>query len=102
MRTVGHPDSGLRYRRVIQDEGEENYDEMEHQQSMVTSKGNVSASFRVPGLVTVPSGGRGAVCNVTIAQMRLVAQMSWVSVPKVDSGKVHLEVYLLCFFFVAL
>jgi hypothetical protein len=65
---------------------------MQHQQMTVTSKCNVSASFRVPGLVTIPSGERGAFYNVTIAQMMLPAQMTWVSVPKVDFGRVHLEV----------
>jgi hypothetical protein len=74
---------------------------MRHQETTVTSRGNVSASFGVPGLITIPSGGRGAVHNVTIAQMTLLAHLSWVSVPKVDFGSVHLEVRavpLSCFY----
>ena len=91
---AGPSDPSIRYRSnssFAEDEGYDPYN-MQHEEMMITSKGNVSASFRVPGLVTIPSGGRGAVYNVTIAQLTLPAQMSWVSVPKVDFGRVHLEV----------
>ncbi|KAJ6554999.1 hypothetical protein DFH09DRAFT_577671 [Mycena vulgaris] len=54
----------------------------------VTSKGNVSATFRVPGLVSIPSDGEAH--NFTIVQLKLNAAMSWVSVPKVDT-KAHLN-----------
>jgi hypothetical protein len=88
---------GMRYRRTTEDEQlewDDKYD-IQHQRTTVTSKGNVSASFKIPGLITVPSSGQGAVHNVTIAQMTLAAEMSWVSVPKVDFGRVHLEVMCL-------
>ncbi|KAJ7776833.1 hypothetical protein DFH07DRAFT_797953 [Mycena maculata] len=53
----------------------------------VTSRGNVSATFRVPGLVSIPSDGEAH--NFTIVQLSLEAVMSWVSVPKVDT-KAHI------------
>ncbi|KAJ7776830.1 hypothetical protein DFH07DRAFT_797936 [Mycena maculata] len=53
----------------------------------VTSRGNVSAIFRVPGLVSIPSDGEAH--NFTIVQVGLEAVMSWVSVPKVDT-KAHI------------
>jgi hypothetical protein len=55
----------------------------------VTSKGNVSATFRVPGLVTIPCDGDAH--NFTIVELALKAAMSWVSVPKIDP-KTHLNV----------
>jgi len=57
----------------------------------VTSKGGASATFKVPGLVTIPSDY--AVHNFTIVQLDLEAEMSWISVPKVDA-RVHLKVRL--------
>ncbi|KAJ7119768.1 hypothetical protein C8R44DRAFT_737530 [Mycena epipterygia] len=53
----------------------------------VTSKGNVNATFRVPGLVSIPSDGEAH--NFTIVQLNLKAAMSWVSVPKIDT-KAHI------------
>ncbi|KAG5351762.1 hypothetical protein C0989_005017 [Termitomyces sp. Mn162] len=50
--------------------------------------GNVSATFQVPGLITIPSDG--AAHNVTIVKLSLDAVMSWVCVPKKDV-KVHLS-----------
>ena len=55
----------------------------------VTSKGDVSASFTVPGLIAVPSDG--ASHNVTVCELALDVVMSWVSVPK-KSATVHLMV----------
>ncbi|CAA7266059.1 unnamed protein product [Cyclocybe aegerita] len=54
----------------------------------VSSKGNVSATFGVPGLISIPSDGEGH--NVTIVKLTLEADMSWVCVPKKDS-RVHLR-----------
>ncbi|KAG6907487.1 hypothetical protein DXG01_008777 [Tephrocybe rancida] len=54
----------------------------------VASKGNVSATFQVPGLITIPSDG--VAHNVTIVQLHLGATMSWVCVPKKDT-KTHLS-----------
>jgi len=63
--------------------------EMDYAGLQVTSKGGVSATFKVPGLVTIPSDG--AAHNFTIVQLDLDAEMSWISVPKVDA-RVHLKV----------
>jgi len=52
------------------------------------SKGNISATFQVPGLIHIPSDG--IVHNVTIAKLDLDAKMSWVCVPKKDT-KTHLK-----------
>ncbi|RXW17071.1 hypothetical protein EST38_g8783 [Candolleomyces aberdarensis] len=57
--------------------------EMSVQTSAVTSKGGVSATFAVPGLITIPSDG--ADHGVTIATLELDAKMSWVSIPKKDT-----------------
>ncbi|PBK99485.1 hypothetical protein ARMGADRAFT_1008012 [Armillaria gallica] len=61
---------------------------MPHIGSSVTSKGNVSATYRVPGRITIPADG--AEHTFTIVQLNLDASMSWVSVPKVDT-KTHLK-----------
>ncbi|KAJ6624385.1 hypothetical protein B0H10DRAFT_2430916 [Mycena sp. CBHHK59/15] len=68
------------------DEGLES--EMDYSGAVVTSKGNVSATFRVPGLVSIPSDAEAH--NFTIVQLALKAAMSWVSVPKMDA-KAHLN-----------
>jgi hypothetical protein len=64
-------------------------DEIQHRGLQVSSKGNISATFGVPGLINIPSDGVGH--SVTIAKLELDATMSWVCVPKKD-GKVHLKV----------
>ncbi|KAG6876035.1 hypothetical protein C0993_006036 [Termitomyces sp. T159_Od127] len=53
-----------------------------------SGKGNASATFKVPGLITIPSDD--AAHNVTIVKLSLGAVMSWVCVPKKDV-KVHLS-----------
>ncbi|KAH9479803.1 Protein F37C4.5 [Psilocybe cubensis] len=53
----------------------------------VTSKGDINATFSVPGLMTIPSDG--ASHTVTIMEVYLDAAMSWVTVPK-KSPKAHL------------
>jgi hypothetical protein len=60
-----------------------------HRGLVVSSKGNINATFRVPGLISIPSDGQSH--NVTIVQLRLDASMTWVSVPKEDT-KTHLKV----------
>ncbi|KAJ7268023.1 hypothetical protein C8J57DRAFT_1450382 [Mycena rebaudengoi] len=62
--------------------------EMEYATATVSSKGNITATFHVPGLVTIPSDGEAH--NFTIVELDLKATMSWVSVPKMDS-KTHLH-----------
>ncbi|KAG6852228.1 hypothetical protein C0991_001818 [Blastosporella zonata] len=68
---------------------EEYGEEIEHRGLEVVSKGTVSATFQVPGLITIPSDG--VAHNVTIVQLYLGATMSWVCVPKKDT-KMHLSV----------
>ncbi|KAJ7149203.1 hypothetical protein C8R43DRAFT_925110 [Mycena crocata] len=70
------------------DDYEEAEPDMMYEGSAVTSKGNVSATFRVPGLVTIPSDGDAH--NFTIVELALKAAMSWVAVPKIDA-KTHLN-----------
>jgi hypothetical protein len=62
---------------------------MTHATSDVQSRGNVSATFQVPRLVTIPSDGEKH--TFTIVQLNLEAEMSWVVVPKKDL-RVHLKV----------
>ncbi|KIM36583.1 hypothetical protein M413DRAFT_31619 [Hebeloma cylindrosporum] len=54
---------------------------------VVSSKGDITATFTIPGLITVPSDN--ACHNVTITELELDAEMSWISVPK-KSPKAHL------------
>jgi hypothetical protein len=74
---------------------DEEEDEMLHSGAALTSKGDINATFRIPGLVTIPSDG--AVHNFTIVELELEASMTWVSIPKYDT-KTHLKVkqHFLC------
>ena len=74
-------------------------DAMQYRGLAVSSKGNISATFTVPGTITIPSDG--VAHNVTIVQLNLDSTMSWVSVPKVDA-KTHLNVSLLLELFLVL
>lgn len=67
--------------------------DMQYHGLHVSSKGNVNATFSVPGLISIPSDNVGH--NVTIAKLALNATMSWICVPKKDV-KVHLKVSSLC------
>jgi hypothetical protein len=66
--------------------------EMDFGEAAITSKGNVSATFRVPGLVTIPCDGDTH--NFTIVELSLSAALSSLSVPKLDA-KTHLTVRFL-------
>ena len=55
----------------------------------VSSTGNVSATFQVPGLVSIPS--KKSFHKVTIAKVDLDAKMSWLCVPK-KGAKTYLNV----------
>ena len=57
--------------------------------SMTASSKGISATYRVPGLINIPSDN--ASHSVTIVQLKLDSTMSWVAVPKVDL-KMHLKV----------
>lgn len=63
--------------------------QMAKRELVVSSKGNVTATFQVPGLISVPTDDESH--NVTIAELKLDATMSWVAVPKKET-KVHLTV----------
>ncbi|KAL0070022.1 hypothetical protein AAF712_002919 [Marasmius tenuissimus] len=54
----------------------------------VVSKGALSATFKIPGLVTVPP--TNSQHTFTIAELKLDALMTWFSIPKVDA-RVHLK-----------
>ncbi|KAG6874338.1 hypothetical protein C0993_000650, partial [Termitomyces sp. T159_Od127] len=64
--------------------------EMGHYSLNVMSNHGITATFQVPGLVTVPSDE--AAHNVTVTQLELAAETSWITVPKVDA-RVHLRVF---------
>ncbi|KAJ7183536.1 hypothetical protein C8R46DRAFT_1067220 [Mycena filopes] len=57
----------------------------------VTSTGNVNATFRVPGLVSIPCDD--AAHNFTIVELQPQAAMSWVAVPKRET-KTHLTAHI--------
>ncbi|EAU80890.1 mucoidy inhibitor A [Coprinopsis cinerea okayama7 len=63
-------------------------EDIQHRNLEVSSKGNISATFSVPGLMTIPSDN--VAHNVTIVKLELDADMEWVSVPKRET-KVHLK-----------
>ena len=77
-----------RHRRILPDLDDLDFD-MSHTSTVVTSKGNVNATFEIPGRITIPSDEEQH--NVTIAELELEASMSWVCVPKGDT-RVHLKV----------
>ncbi|KAF9448781.1 hypothetical protein P691DRAFT_775153 [Macrolepiota fuliginosa MF-IS2] len=62
--------------------------EMRQQEAFVNSKGNITATFGVPGKINIPSDG--ATHNVTIIKLNLEATMHWVTVPK-QEAKTHLS-----------
>ena len=64
---------------------------MEPEVVHVSTKGNVAATFRVPGLITIPSDGGSY--NVTISQLQFDAGLLWYTIPKTDV-RVHLKVRL--------
>ncbi|EAU80878.2 hypothetical protein CC1G_03054 [Coprinopsis cinerea okayama7 len=59
---------------------------IQHRNLEVSSKGNISATFSVPGLMTIPSDN--VAHNVTIVKLELDADMEWVSVPKRETKAV--------------
>ncbi|KAJ6459732.1 hypothetical protein C8R47DRAFT_1180717 [Mycena vitilis] len=65
---------------------------IKHADAAVTSAGNVSATFRVPGLATIPCDN--APHNFAIVELHSKATMSWVAVPKREA-KTHLTYTLL-------
>ncbi|KAJ2918890.1 hypothetical protein MD484_g1484, partial [Candolleomyces efflorescens] len=74
-----------------EDEGASPLEPATHATAAVTSKGSVNATFRVPGLITVPSDG--VAHNVTVATLTPEAKLTWLSVPSIDH-RVHLTAVL--------
>ncbi|KAJ7847749.1 hypothetical protein B0H14DRAFT_911486 [Mycena olivaceomarginata] len=66
-------------------------EDMGHEEAAVTSSGNVNATFRVPGLVTIPCGRRRTQFHHRGATPK--ATMSWVAVPK-GEARAHLTAYI--------
>ncbi|KAG6807698.1 hypothetical protein H0H92_006658 [Tricholoma furcatifolium] len=62
--------------------------QMEHRRATVISKRGVTATYQVPGRITIPSDGKAH--SVTVTKLYLHTDMSWVAVPRADS-KVHLQ-----------
>ncbi|KDQ13205.1 hypothetical protein BOTBODRAFT_133795 [Botryobasidium botryosum FD-172 SS1] len=58
------------------------------QEAMVTSAGNVTATFTIPGRSNIPSDGEDH--QVTIAKLKLEARLQWVAVPSM-SLQTHLK-----------
>ncbi|KAF8648966.1 hypothetical protein AX16_006080 [Volvariella volvacea WC 439] len=61
---------------------------MTHRAVGVTSSGNVTATFKIPGLTNIPSDNTAH--SVVIAELELKSLMSWACVPKKDE-RVHLK-----------
>ncbi|KAJ8700894.1 hypothetical protein PTI98_003874 [Pleurotus ostreatus] len=57
-------------------------------QAEIVSQGTLSATYQVPGLISIPSDSQNH--SVTIIELTLGAEMSWITVPKVDK-RVHLK-----------
>uniref|UniRef100_A0A8H8CPA6 DUF4139 domain-containing protein n=1 Tax=Psilocybe cubensis TaxID=181762 RepID=A0A8H8CPA6_PSICU len=68
-----------------------NYDrepELVHRTVSVSDKGGISAVFRVPGVINVPSDGGKH--NVTIAHFDVNAELMWFAIPAVDT-RAHIK-----------
>ncbi|KAL0946220.1 hypothetical protein HGRIS_012479 [Hohenbuehelia grisea] len=61
---------------------------MQHMQLGIASQGAMSATYKVPGLISIPSDGQEH--SVTIVQLQLDATMSRVSIPRAET-RVHLK-----------
>ncbi|KAJ6588627.1 hypothetical protein B0H19DRAFT_1216361 [Mycena capillaripes] len=77
---------------AVADSSDDEQARMAREAAAVTSTGNLSATFRVPGLVTIPCDN--AAHNFTIVELRPKATMSWVAVPKREA-KTHLTAHII-------
>jgi hypothetical protein len=60
----------------VEEDDDERYEDDDDEDRLdVSSKGNVSATLRVPRLINIPSDGQAH--NVTIVQLKLDASMIW-------------------------
>jgi len=76
-----------RHRRILPDEDDLEYN-LYDGGAYVTSKGHVTATFRIPGSTTILSKNEER--SVTIASLDLEAKMNWMCIPKGDT-RVHLQ-----------
>lgn len=67
-------------------------DAIGHSYAQVISKGNLTATFVIPGLVTVPTEGQDL--TFTIQNLDLQAKLWWIAIPKRDT-KTRLTVRIL-------
>lgn len=84
-----YPDSSRRSESSSNCEDDSRSVVMDNRDFLVSSKGDINASFSVPGLISIPSDNDSR--NVTIVELRLDALMSWISIPKKEA-KAHLTV----------
>ncbi|KAL0946119.1 hypothetical protein HGRIS_012384 [Hohenbuehelia grisea] len=61
---------------------------MQHAELNIAAQGAMSATYQVPGLISIPSDGQEH--SVTIVQLQLDATMSRVSIPRAET-RVHLK-----------
>ncbi|KAF8150953.1 hypothetical protein B0H34DRAFT_665975 [Crassisporium funariophilum] len=82
----------MRHRKITAPDPDDlDFNEWASEGTFITSKGNVSATFRIPGMTTIPHEDEDdEMHNVTIADLDLEAVMSWVCIPKGDQ-RVHLK-----------
>ncbi|KAF4579599.1 hypothetical protein EYR36_001417 [Pleurotus pulmonarius] len=57
-------------------------------ETVVANQGNLSASFQVPGFITVPNDGE--VHTVTVVELQLEATMAWIGIPRAVP-RVHIK-----------
>ncbi len=62
---------------------------VQYQEAYVNSKGNITATFGVPGKISIPSDYDKH--SVAIVKLNLDAKMRWITVPK-QEAKTHLHV----------
>ncbi|KAF5360523.1 hypothetical protein D9756_004506 [Leucocoprinus leucothites] len=80
-------DSPVRAQLVMQ-ESDFREPSMAQMEASVGSKGNITATFVVPGKISIPSDG--GTHSVTIVKLDLSAKMRWITVPK-QEAKTHLS-----------
>ncbi|TFK63997.1 hypothetical protein BDN72DRAFT_775200 [Pluteus cervinus] len=88
MRSVAARTSVIEADTALDEEEESSDEDMGFGAAVVSSKGNVNATYTIPGTVSVPSDG--VVHKVTVVQLQLDAEFEWVCVPKRDT-RVHIK-----------
>ncbi|KAJ3575514.1 hypothetical protein NP233_g1060 [Leucocoprinus birnbaumii] len=75
-------------RSIMQEESEFGEPNMTQLEAGINSKNSITATFVVPGKISIPSDG--GTHSVTIAQLNLGATMRWIAIPK-QEAKTHLS-----------